>query len=545
MKPTIPADLSPYAGRWVAIVQGRVAGVGETPEAAKRLAQHNRPKERSALRFVEEPGGEPLLLPPLLEAIRPFLAELDIPVYLVGGAVRDALMGRPGHDLDFVVPEQAIRLTFKVADFINKPAYVLDQERDAGRVVLREENTTLDFSRFRGPDLAADLQDRDFTINALALPATAVTQASIIDPHGGLADLAARRLRLVQPQALERDPVRTLRAVRQSLALDFALTAETRTAVREAAPLLPAASVERVRDELVKLLSTAVPDRAVAELATLGLLAEVLPEIAALADVAQSAPHREPVLAHTIQVLGWLAAVETAVVDQLPTPDESLRAAQQALAPYAAQLAAHLARPVDGGLDGRVLLRFGALFHDVGKKETQTVAEDGRIRFLGHDVVGAEIANGRLRQLTFSNQAGKHVETIVAGHMRPMLLAAAGGQPSRRAIYRYFQATQTAGLDIALLSLADHLGTYGGPGPAAAWAQLVAVVARLLAHYFDHHADTVAPAPLVNGHDLIHLLHIQPGPEIGRLLRLIQEAQAAGEIHSREEALGLAAQSKN
>jgi len=542
---SLPPDLTPYAGRWVALIQGRVAGVGETPEAARRLAQHNRPKERVVLYFVEAPGGEPLALPPLLEQIRPFFTELDIPVYLVGGAVRDALMGRPGHDLDFVVPEQAIRLTFKMADLLNKPAYVLDQERDAGRVVLREENTTLDFSRFRGPDLAADLQDRDFTINALALPATAVTRSSLIDPHGGLADLAARRLRLVQPQALVRDPVRTLRAVRQALALDFHLPPETRTAVADAAPLLAQASVERVREELTKLLQTAVPDQAIAEMHTLGLLAEVLPEIAALADVAQSAPHTEPVLAHTVQVLRWLRRLETAVIAQQPTADASLQMAQEALTPYAAALAQHLERAADGGLDGRVLLRLGALFHDVGKRETQTVEADGRIRFLGHDTIGAEVANGRLRQLTFSNQAVKHVETIVAGHMRPLLLASAGGPPSRRAIYRYFQATQTAGLDIGLLSLADHLGTYAGSGPDDVWPQLIAVVTRLFAHYFDHHTDTVAPAPLLDGHDLIRLLHLQPGPEIGRLLRLIQEAQAAGEVHSREEALVLAEQSKN
>ncbi len=542
---TSSPDLTPYAGRWVALIQNRVAGVGETPDAAKRLAQHNRPKERVTLRYVEAPDGETLLLPPLLAELRPFFAEQDIPVYLVGGAVRDAIMGRPGHDLDFIVPEQAIRLTFKAAGFLNKPAYVMDQERDAGRVVLREDNTTLDFSRFRGPDLAADLLDRDFTINALALPATAVTLASVMDPHGGLADLSAGRLRLVQPEALLRDPVRALRAVRQSLTLGFQLTPETRTAVLDAAPFLPHSSIERVRDELLKLLTMAVPDEAIAEMWALGLLTEALPEIAALTDVAQSAPHTEPVLAHTIQVLRWLVVVETAVVAQTPADDAGLQLAQEALAAYAPALATHLARPVDGRLDGHVLLRLGALFHDVGKKATQTMEADGRIRFFGHDVAGAEVANGRLRQMALSNQAVKYVETIVAGHMRPLLLAGAGGAPSRRAIYRYFRATQTAGLDIGLLSLADHLATYGGPGPNEVWAQLVAVVTRLFAHYFDHYADTVAPPPLLDGHDLVQHLQIQPGPEIGRLLRLIQEAQAAGDIYSREEALALAERSRN
>lgn len=536
-------NLSPYAGRWVALIQGQVVGVGETPQAARRLAQRNRHKEKLTLLYVEAPDGEPLALPELMGEIRPFLAEQEIPIYLVGGAVRDALMNRPGHDLDFIVPDQAIRLTFKTADFLKMPAYVLDQERDAGRVVLREANTTLDFSRFRGPDLAADLQDRDFTVNAMALPATAVTSASIIDPYGGQADLAGRSLRLVHPDALQRDPVRALRAVRQAASLDFTLTPETRTAVRAAAPLLAVASIERIRDELLKLLSTAAPAEAVTEMWQLGLLAEVLPEIAALEPVAQSAPHTKPVLAHTLDVLTWLAAVETAVVAQSPTSDTSLQLAQQALAAYTKQLDAHLARVVDGGLDGRVLLRLGALFHDVGKRETQTVGDDGRIRFLGHDAVGAVLTTNRLRQLTLSNQAIKQVETIVAGHMRPLNLATTGSLPSRRAIYRYFQATQTAGLDIGLLSLADHLATYGGPGPADIWRQLVATVARLFAHYFDHHADTVAPPALLDGHDLIQHLRLRPGPEIGRLLRLIEEAQAAGEIHSREEALAFAQQS--
>ena len=167
----------------MALIQGQVAGVGETPEAARRLAQRNRHKEKLTLLYVEAPDGEPLALPELMGEIRPFLAEQEIPIYLVGGAVRDALMNRPGHDLDFIVPDQAIRLTFKTADFLKMPAYVLDQERDAGRVVLREANTTLDFSRFRGPDLAADLQDRDFTVNAMALPATAVTSASAECPR--------------------------------------------------------------------------------------------------------------------------------------------------------------------------------------------------------------------------------------------------------------------------------------------------------------------------------------------------------------------------
>ncbi|MCB9422505.1 MAG: hypothetical protein H6667_22075 [Ardenticatenaceae bacterium] len=189
------SDLAAYAGRWVALSGQVVAGVGYTAEEALQLARRNRPKERFTLQFVEEANGESLTLSPLLERLRPFLIQQDRPVYLVGGAVRDALLNRVSHDLDFVVPHRAIQMAFKTANSLSVPAYVLDQERDTGRVVLAEEGTTLDFACFRGVSLEADLRDRDFTINAMALPATAVTRASLIDPCNGAADLQARLIR--------------------------------------------------------------------------------------------------------------------------------------------------------------------------------------------------------------------------------------------------------------------------------------------------------------------------------------------------------------
>ncbi len=533
-------DLSPYAGRWVALVGDIVAGVGHTPEEAKRLAQHNRPKERTILRFVETPGGEPLQLSSLLDELRPLFFNLEQPVYLVGGAVRDAVRGVANYDLDFVVSEHAVPLTFTIGNKIGEPAYVLDKERDAGRVVLQKAHTMLDFTCFRGADLLADLGDRDFTINAMALPATAVTTASIIDPFNGLEDLANKQIRLVHPDALESDPIRALRAVRQGLSYGFSLTEATQTAVLAAASSLHKSSMERRRDEFVKLMKTAVPDQAISQLHKLGLLSELVPEVADLESIEQSAPHHEPVLAHTISVLRWLVAIETAVVNQQPIDIPELSEIQPQFAEFSQGLQEHLTRDIGGGLNGHLLLRLDGLFHDVGKKDTQTIAESGRIRFLGHDKIGAELSAKRLRQMTFSNKVVKQVETAVNSHMRPLQLAQNGKRPSRRAIYRYFRATEETGLDIGLLSLADHLATYGGVGDEIAWHNLVTVVLELFRHYFDQYEETVSPEPLLNGHDLIQLLKIPAGPEVGRILRLVQEAQAAGELTSREEALEFA-----
>lgn len=162
--------LSAYAGRWVALVGDEVAGVGHTAVSAQQMAQRNRPKERSRPYFVEPASGIRLALPELMGEIRPFLSQHPHAVYLVGGAVRDAVRGQASHDLDFAVAADAIRLTFKVADQLGVPAYILDKERDIGRVVLAD--TTLDFARLRG-SLDDDLRSRDFTVNAMALPANA------------------------------------------------------------------------------------------------------------------------------------------------------------------------------------------------------------------------------------------------------------------------------------------------------------------------------------------------------------------------------------
>jgi poly(A) polymerase len=240
-----------------------------------------------------------------------------------------------------------------------------------------------------------------------------------------------------------------------------------------------------------------------------------------------------------------LAQVETAVFSADPL-DLPLTAVRAALAPFAADLRAHLARSVAGGVDGRLLLWLGALFHDVGKPATQTVV-DGRIRFIGHDKVGAGLAAGRLRALAMSKEAVGHVRLIVAHHMRPLFLMEAqpgAGPPSRRAVYRFFRGAQAAGPDVALLALADHLATHAGPGPAAAWRALVDLAAHLLRAYFVHPAEAVKPAPLLKGRDLMAALDLSPGPEVGRLLRLIEEAQASGELRSREEALAFARRSR-
>ncbi|MFN2134673.1 MAG: HD domain-containing protein [Candidatus Promineifilaceae bacterium] len=537
-------ELSSYLGQWVATRGSELLAAGASAVRVYRAALAIDPSENFFLHFIEDETSESLPLAPLVETTRPFLEREGLPAYLVGGAVRDAFLERESHDLDFVVPRDALRLTFRLGDIAGAPAYILDKERETGRIVLTDDGVTVDVATYRDADLLADLYDRDFTINAMALPATARTRDSLIDPLGGLSDLLARRIRLTHAEALLDDPVRALRAIRLAAELAFELTRDTEEAVLAASVFLPATvSAERVRDELVKIVDGPRTAAAVMQMHTLGLLAPVLPELEALAPVPQSPPHYEPVLAHTISVLRWLEYLLAGLFETPVPPDDLLDQMRAALFPYLAPLAEYLNRPVVGGLDGKTILGLAALFHDAGKRQTITQEEDGRYRFFGHAEAGALLAAARLRDLCFSNEAIDQVSRIVAEHMRPLLLAdAQGGELSRRAAYRYFKAGGASGLDVALLALADHLATYNGPGNEQVWSNLLALVTSLLEFYFNQYEETVKPPALVNGRDLMDYLDLPPGPEIGRLLQLIEENQAAGQIKSVEEALRFARQ---
>jgi putative nucleotidyltransferase with HDIG domain len=200
---------------------------------------------------------------------------------------------------------------------------------------------------------------------------------------------------------------------------------------------------------------------------------------------------------------------------------------------YSDALRAHLA------VNSRwLLLKWTALLHDIGKPSTKTIEDNGRTRFFGHDDVGARLAEERWRALRFSNDEIDRVTGIIGGHMRPHWLAEA--PLTRRAMYRFFRDTKDYGVDILLLSMADHLATHGPDVDLHTWVERLGMIAQMFETYFGQHAEVVAPPPLVNGHDIMQELGLWPGKPIGVILEAIREAQASGEVSTREEALTLA-----
>lgn len=542
-------DENSYAGRWIARIRGRVVAQGGTPGQARRAAQ-SRFKETPEVLFMQP--LYPLIFPALLDSVRAALTTRGtVPagrtVYLVGGAVRDALLGRASHDLDFSMEGDAIRTARRIADALDGAFYTLDSERDTGRVIVTNtdgSHTIMDFASFRGADLETDLKGRDFTLNAIAL---SLSDNSLHDPLGGAMDLKEKRLRACSPTSFSDDPVRILRGVRLAAQFGFHILPETRTAMKTAAGRLGNVSPERLRDELLRILDGPSPAACLRALDLLRALDMILPELSSLKGVEQRPPHVHDVWEHTLSVLNHLERLIGALAPEYD-PEKSgdlfngLLALQ--LGRYRRQLSEYLTHPITADRPLRGVLFLSALYHDVAKPACREIDENGQYRFWGHDVLGAEMASARARSLVLSNEEIQRLEVIIRNHMRVLFhvnhLLEDGKAPSRRAIYRFFRDTGAAGVDVCLLALADLRASYEQTLPQETWATALKVVRDFLENWYEKPAETITPPPLVDGNVLMSELGLEPGKQIGVLLDAIREAQAVGEVTTREQALGLA-----
>jgi poly(A) polymerase len=467
----------------------------------------------------------------------------DLPVYLVGGAVRDMLLGQEVHDLDFILPGNVLSITRRLADQVGAAFYPLDPERDYARLVLKDaqgEHLVLDFTPLQGPDLESDLRARDFTINAIAVDPRQPDK--LLDPLGGAADLHAKRLRACSPSSFHDDPVRVLRAVRMAAAFGLRIMPESLGWLREAVQGLDSISPERLRDELFKILSLSQPATSLRTIEMVGALPYILPELPALKGLAQSPPHIYDVWEHTLDVLARLEAVlEALAPDYDPDKASSLALGLLVLrlGRYRQSLAQHLSNSLNPDRSPRALLFLAALYHDAGKAHTRQLDDDGRVRFFDHDLVSERLISERAQQLRLSNLEVDYLRKIVRYHMRPLLLAQNDTLPNRRVIYRFFRQAGEAGVEVCILSLADALATYGPGLPQDKWAHQLDVIRLLLEAWWEKPTESVSPPALLNGRDLIEQFGLQPGPQVGELLEAVREAQAEGRVNTRQDAFAL------
>ena len=448
--------------------------------------------------------------------------------WIVGGALRDELLGREVTDIDIAVegdPEGAAR---ELAAELRGPVFQLSEAFGAWRVVDRRGGRMYDFARLQGDTIEEDLAKRDFTVNAMARPllaqAAAVARGAampsaggeLIDPLGGRADLDAGTLRVLGPAAYENDPLRPLRLARFAAELGLRPDPETERLTAEAAPRVREASGERVFAELRRLLVAPGAAEGLALADRLGLLRAVLPELADLHDVEQSHYHHLDVYGHTLEVLERLIELESEASGELREV---------------------LDEPLADELTRGQALRFGALLHDIGKPATHHVREDGRVTFMGHDRLGQEMVRTICRRLRTSERLCRFLEGVTRHHL--VLGFLVHDRPlDRRDVYRYLMRTSPVEVEVTLLSVADRLATRGKNAERAIDAHLE-LAEELMPAALEWRFKGPPPVP-VRGDELAEELGIEPGPELGRLLAQLAEAAYAGEATDRQQAIDLA-----
>jgi poly(A) polymerase len=487
--------------------------------------------------------------------------------HIVGGFVRDRLLKRQTNDIDIAVSGDAIRIARKTAKEIGGKFVLLDDVNSVARVVVVENGRPaktagdqkshgkewhFDFSSLAG-DIRSDLARRDFTINAMAVELSQFVAASmttstssrksakaraekrpvlkLIDPFSGRQDLRDRIVRRVSEQIFEADPARLLRAVRLAAELDFTIEPETESLIHDYCQTITEVPGERTREELLRLLALPRAAYYLRYLDELGLLLALVPELAEGKGVEQPTVHFWDVFEHSLQTV---AAVEFLLRE---SDWEYGNEDMLATTPWSDAIDRHLAQEVSRGSNHKVLLKLGGLLHDIAKPMTKSIDDTGRARFLGHAKQGAAMTVSILERLRFSNREVSLVESLVYHHLRPAQMAN-GELPSQRAIYRYFRDTGEASIDILLLALADYLASRGPLASMEEWRNHCQLVNYILAEH-DKQQVKILPMKLIDGDDIMDEFDLPPGPLVGRLLAIVSEAHASGELSTREEALAL------
>jgi tRNA nucleotidyltransferase/poly(A) polymerase len=529
---------------------------------------------------LDQPSGDAVA-----RVIDAFMAART-PVYIVGGAVRDHLLGisaipgwtpakqdgkpRAGAgapasttDLDLVLNGPVLPLAKRVADSLGWAYYPLDEARDVARIIGRGgdgRRIECDAAALRG-DLRSDLLARDFSVNALALELSANGPARLIDLCGGIADITSGTLRRISDESLHDDPIRLLRAVRLAAQLGFTIENETRRQIVDLAGTVLRVSAERLRQELWKLLDCSRPDHGIRELNAFGLLDRLLPEVSALQGVTQSSRHHLDAYDHSLLTARRAAELRDWLRGGSPLEDDKLKGA---LEPWAEPLRAHFGEEIAAGHDRAGWLVWHALLHDTGKAaECAADSSDGAERRsrAGHQQLSAQLAGRRVAQLRFSRR-----EVLLAGRVASMhsvprnlvdSLPRVEKRIDRRTAYRFFRdaGSVTAGrrierhlqssgarqpldgLDVTLQAISDLHAT--GLERGAEWGCFLKAVEGLFSFAFSRQADYPA-APLVDGHALMRRLGLEPGPTLGAVIRELSEAQAAGAVANADEAVALA-----
>jgi poly(A) polymerase len=470
-----------------------------------------------------------------LQAVYRLSQERKEEAFLVGGAVRDFLLGRPvGKDFDFVTRGDAEGLAKEVAGEKGGHAFPLDETFGTWRVVLKKKKkkTELDFSRLQGKDIFEDLRQRDFTVNSVAIHLKDLAlpgDPCFIDPLDGLKDIRKRILRANSEESLRQDPLRMLRAFRFASTLRFSVEGETLKMIHRNRDLIRRPAGERIRTELFMALGEEGAGLFLRKLQQAGLMGEIFPEVRQWENLDLGTGRPLSLLDHALRTVEAAEFIFIHLGELYPSWLDFLKN--------------HFSQNEEEGVSRKALFKFIAFFHDSGKAATASQDQGkGSPRFLDHDQEGVKINTAIARRLKLSRRSVRIISELTRQHMRIQGLAKVQ-ELTGRAKYRFFQDLGREGLDLAILSLANALASSALelqspflPEMSEKANNIRKIIDDLLRFFTEEFTQKFAQ-PLVNGKEIMGALGLPQGKAVGDLLNKLKEAEISGRVRTKEDAL--------
>lgn len=445
------------------------------------------------------------------------LCEEGTELFLVGGYIRDILLGRECFDKDYAVKgESAISFAGKVAKTFGGYFVLLDEEHDIARVVLSDKKNTLDFAGCVGQDINTDLRNRDFTINAIGCKIEK-NKSELIDLLSGIEDLKKKIIRIIDEKNIIDDPLRVLRAYRFAAQFGFSIEKTTLELIEKHKSLITLVSIERITQELIKLFEGDFAGKNLYLMNNSGLFDEIFPELIPQRKIPPNLHHHLGLLEHSI---------------------ESVKQMENEINNFPDWAKEHLYREFSSGIKVISLLKLATLFHDIGKPPTWQIDEAGRHRFIKHEELGSEMVLDVLKRLKFSKNNMKYVAKLIKYHMYPSQLLNEGLENlSEKATMRMFRRIGDDMPELILLGMADRLSARGSEITDEIVEKNIQGLYFLLEKYKKSQEEVRTIPKLIDGNEVMDILGIPPSPILGKILKDLHEAQISGDVNTREEAL--------
>lgn len=443
------------------------------------------------------------------------LLKPDAVLYVVGGFLRDKILNKESLDIDFIVQNQnALELA---KDFAQKTGYtfvILDEEYEIARVVNNDKLHYFDFARCEDDDIEKDLKRRDLTINSLCMEVFPLQK--VIDINNSVSDIQNGIIKAVSYKNLVDDPLRILRVFRFASTLNFIIDNDLINFIKENASLIKNSAQERINQEVIKFFEGENSGKYLVLMKETGLLYEIFEVLRAEQNIPKNLHHHLCLIDHSIETVRNL---ETLLKNEKQEYLELFK------------------EPVVTGYKRTAFLKIASLLHDVGKPSTWTIDDEGRHRFIGHDIEGGEILKSVLKDMKYGKTQANYIITLVKHHIYPSQLARSEECVSQKAINRFFRKLENYVPDVIFLAMSDRLSARGEAITEEIVNNNLSMLKKYLNDYIEFLKTEKPLEKLLSGNEIAEILNIPKDKNLGKIIDELKEAQISGDVCTREDAI--------